>query len=83
MPLPPAIEAFISDIRADLGPEVADKFTEAVGATDIEASVFLTAIEWVVRHKDRSVQERLDMVERLLKLDGYSEIDMRKFTGWE
>jgi hypothetical protein len=91
MPLPLAIEQFINDLRADrdFDPEVADKLAELFGETDIEADynnhagAFLMAVEWIVGHRDRSVRERLEMVHRLVKLKGYSEINLREFTGWD
>jgi hypothetical protein len=87
--LPEKIEHFITDVRADLGGEIADKTAEAFEAIDVEADynnhagVFLEAVEWIVGHRDRTIAERIEMVGKLRHLKGYNVVNLREFTGWK
>ena len=69
--LPAEIDAFLAEVRVDaaLAP-VADGIETAFRAIDLEgdgvpdAICFLEGVTWIVEHKNRTVRERFDAIEK-------------------
>jgi hypothetical protein len=86
--LAPSLESFVAEVREKFGGEAGDGFEAAFRAIDLEgdgvrdAAAFMLACEWIARHSDRSVSERLDAIDRLRRLKGHQVVNLREFTGW-
>jgi hypothetical protein len=89
MLLSAAIERFSADIAGEFGVAVSLQFDSAMAAIDLEgdgnpdACAFVMAVEWIAGHRDRTVMERIDMIDKLRRLKGRNVITMREFTGWQ
>ncbi len=40
------------------------------------------ALEWIIGHEKRSVDEKLEQIVRMLDLEGQHVIEMKVFTDW-
>jgi hypothetical protein len=89
MSLPPAIERFSADVAGEFGLGIALQMDAFFDVIDLQADVsnhagvFLAAIEWIVGHRERSILERIEMVDRLRHLKGFNVVNLREFTGWQ
>ena len=81
------VDEFVQQLRNSRFESVADAFQAAFKATDIEAdwnvhaTVLYEALTWVIEHKNRSIEERIKALDKLISHDG-SEIELHAFTGW-
>ena len=83
------VDAFVQQLRHSRFEPVADTFQAAMNALDIEsdgnldALVFTEAICWVLEHTNRSIEERLAALWKLVDLSGGRiELELHEFTGW-
>lgn len=83
------IEQFLTEMRAD--PRFADGangISAALDAIDREgdgnadAAAFFECVRWVLE-RSKPVAEKLDVLRRLLDLQGRVTINMSIFTGWK
>jgi hypothetical protein len=83
------IEQFLTEMRAD--PRFADcanPVSAALDAIDREAdgntdaAAFFECVRWVLE-RPRTTEEKLDVLKRLLELQGRVTVNMRLFTGWQ
>jgi hypothetical protein len=83
------IEQFLTEMRAD--PHFADGangISAALDAIDREAdgnadaAAFFECVRWVLE-RPKPVAEKLDVLQRLLELQGRITINMPIFTGWK
>jgi hypothetical protein len=81
---------FIDELRADCERATfADAISHSLAMIDQEAdgnphaAARMEAVYWIVGNSDRTVEERLRALVKLLSLKGRVEIiDLRDFLGW-
>jgi len=83
------IEQFLIEMRADEHfSRAADEIASALDAIDREgdgnsdAAAFFECVRWVLE-RSKPVSEKLDVLRRLMELQGRVTVDMRIFTGWK
>jgi hypothetical protein len=92
--LPAEIKAFLTELRNDaaLGPlidtlEIAFRAIDLEGDSVADAIRFQDGVIWVLKHKNRTVLERIGSLAKLANPDGGKPgkvviPGMRKFLGW-
>jgi hypothetical protein len=92
--LPAEIKAFLTELRNDaaLGPlidtlEIAFRAIDLEGDSVADAIRFQDGVIWVLKHKNRTVLERIDALAKLANADGGKPgkvviPGMREFLGW-
>jgi hypothetical protein len=81
------LETFVEDLQHTRFAPVADALRAALTATDLEAdynvhaTVLYEALAWAIGHTNRSVEERLTALWKLVEYDG-RKIELHEFTGW-
>jgi hypothetical protein len=81
---------FIGELRADSErATIADAVSHALAMIDQEgdnnphAAALFEGLTWIIGHTDRTVEERLRAIVKLLSLKGRVEIiDLKDFLGW-
>jgi hypothetical protein len=81
---------FVDELRADSErATIADAVSHALAMIDAEAdgsadaAAMMEAIYFIIGHADRTVEERLRAVVKLVSLTGKVNIpDLRAFLGW-
>ena len=83
-----AVDAFLDECRADPryaadAPTIAEAL-EALyleGDDSADAIALMDAVTWVLK-QPRTLDERFEVLGRLLSLNGKITVDLREFTGW-
>ena len=82
-----AVDAFLVDLRRTKYAPIHDALQAAFNALDIEgdtnphATVLFEALTWVIEHNNRTVEERLNALWKLVEHDG-REIELHAFLNW-
>jgi hypothetical protein len=87
-PIVNAVDAFLAECRADPryaadAPTIAEAL-EALyleGDDSADAITLMDAVTWVLK-QPRTLDERFEVLGRLLSLNGKITVDLREFTGW-
>jgi hypothetical protein len=86
--MPSIIQQFVAEIRAmPGGAAVAADIAHLLDELDVEAAenqdsaALFAATEWILVHGP-SMDEKLEQLQRLVRLKGKVAINMRDFTGW-
>jgi hypothetical protein len=82
------IEQFLTEMRADRRlASSANVISEALAAIDRDgdgnrdSAAFFECVRWILE-RPRTVKEKLDVLRRLLDLQGRVTVSMQLFTGW-
>jgi hypothetical protein len=83
-----AVDIFLNECRADPryaadAPTIAEALEGLYleGDDSPDAIALMDAMTWVVK-QPRSLDERFEVLGRLLSLNGKINVDLREFTGW-
>jgi hypothetical protein len=83
------VEIFLKEMRADARfAGAADGISVALEAVDREAdgsadaAAFFECVRWVLE-RPKPIAEKLDVLRRLMELQGRVTVNMKIFTGWK
>jgi hypothetical protein len=75
------LENLVEEIRRIPGcDDAADRLSDLIAEQQNED--FLTALTWIAM-RPRTVVEKLDAIQRLIRLPGPLIVSMRELTGWQ
>jgi hypothetical protein len=82
------IAQFVADLRADTYlSDVAEGISRGLDEIDRAAdfnsdfAAFFECVQWVLK-RPKPIREKLDVIGRLMELQGKVTVNMRQFTGW-